>query len=166
MARIDVNPQLLTLEVTEDAANTYTQSRTATPVVSTLANGKALVMELLKIWFSFSVDAGQDGDAVHIELSSSVSAALQGEGSGELLCRISITNRFTTSGSKTNILYPAMGIIYDMTDGNGNGLLYGNREIFLAVQGVSQGSAEFATCKLLYRLKEVSATELIGILQQ
>src|SRR3972149_1303038 len=55
--------------------------------------------------------------------------------------------------------------IYDLTDGNGNGLLVATDFIYFVTANVGGTGSISAVVKILYRLFEANLTEYIGILQ-
>ena len=55
--------------------------------------------------------------------------------------------------------------VHDLTDGAGHGVLVGTDNIYLQIVSVTTGSANTINCKILYRWKDVSTTEYVGIVQ-
>jgi hypothetical protein len=55
--------------------------------------------------------------------------------------------------------------VLDLTDGAGHGLLIATDNIFMTVYSTNTGVANEVGCKILYRWKNVSVEEYIGIVQ-
>lgn len=166
----DVNPQFLGLTVTESAANTYTQGTgVATPVVMQMADGRALVMELLKLFVKVSEPEIVAATRCQVgwQLTRKSQTALLTLDHPDIL-GYDVTD-INSIGARTA---EATGCIrsqaiqgIDLTDGNGNGILYAGATLYIAVKGVSCTTAKTCALKVLYRLKTVNANELVGMLR-
>jgi len=160
---IDVNPQFLSLKVVESGAATFTEAKINTPVLPQFSSSKALVMEILKVWFTINKWDGADEDFVGIQLTKQSATAILLDDDPDRIVGVRDKVQFVTSGVSQMILSPFGGVIYDLTDGDGNGFLVASKELFLSILGTSQASAITGTVKILYRLKQVGIKEYIGI---
>lgn len=161
--RIDINPQFLNIHVNESAANTWTTQEASTPVFKQISKDTALVMEILKIYFH-QVNVGEQGanDQHNMVICDRDLASYPDPDNAAVIAWYRQSSHVATSGAHS-IEFPKE---VDLTDGNGNGVLYGRQKIYLGIKGNSQASALEGGVKILYRLKEVSASELIGIIQE
>lgn len=166
----DVSPQLITASITMSAANTFTETTIATPV-SRIATrkGKAMVLELLKTYWDLPVKdnnyaAGGESSLVTADLSVSPAAGLAV--SSPLI--LSVVNKeyrgaFTAAGTYSSVQVEP--VVVDFTDGAGHGVLIGTDQIFIGLTTTNFAGAGSCTCRILYRFKEVSVEEYIGIVQ-
>lgn len=154
----DLNPQFLRLVVTESAANTFTEADFPTPVMQ-IGNGKLLVMEMLRILADVPIGDLVNGDAVYAAIYDRARTSIPGIADHGVLFRMSSYATITTSGGTNDRSL----VQVDLTDGAGNGLLYARDTIRIAIAGGSQGSALQFQAAILYRMKEISAEEYIGI---
>lgn len=161
MAKHDKFPQLLRVRVIESAANTFTQTEQPTPTTS-IGNGKALVMEILRVIFSLEPGDGATGSVAGIHLSEASKTVWIGPGDNDHIASRRVAIIITTSG----LLADERIKPYELNDGGGNGLLVASKSLWLGIIGGSQAAALTGGCDILYRMKEVDAAELVGILQQ
>lgn len=167
--RFDENPQFMNLKITESAANTYTEDSESTPVVTQLVDGNAQVIEILKIMTNLEAPdllaATKSTSNMHIS-SKSETAIKYLEDSNVIIHEDrqveAVGARTAEATGVTNCKHPA---IYDFTDAEGNGLLFAGKKIYIGVTGVGCNNPMSARAKILYRLKKVSAAELLGIIQ-
>ncbi len=165
MGIVDKHPQWgMHTRLTETAANTFSQVSANTPVVHSLQNGRALVMEILRLSCTAATTTiGGDADEVNGSISERSRATVGQDSDSDTLAHFSSgIHRFTTSGA-TKSLRALQSNSKDHTDGAGNGSLFAEREMFFQSLGVSQAAATVLDFKILYRLVEVSAVELLGI---
>lgn len=78
-------------------------------------------------------------------------------------CEMNIRNAFTAGGSVA--VNQDVVQVMDLTDGDGHGILVATDNIFFQVTSNGFASAAEQSVKLLYRFKEVSLVEYIGIVQ-
>lgn len=167
----DINPQFMNGKVIESAANTFTQAEISLPVVHDLGNGKALVVELLKVFYELSSVEPIDNTSVTLsaQITKDSQAAMILLENASCIFRV-IKNLYlfdTGATDATVTVQRTSGMhIHDYTDGNGNGYLLGKTKIFLGIKGTAFVGANVFRVKLLYRMKQVSAQELIGIIQE
>lgn len=161
----DVSPQQFGMEIIESAANTFTQGGFNTPVIPNFAsNNKALVMEILKIWFEIDKSDMADEDFIDMQITSASFTAMGTVNDAGVIVKQRVKTQFVTSGVNTKLLSPVAGVVWDLTDGDGNGQLVAAKELFIAIKGTSQAAAIKLSAAILYRLKVVNVTEYVGIL--
>lgn len=171
----DVNPQFLHGRVTLSAANTVTEVTLGTPIVRVgpQTNGKSIIMEVLKIFVQMpEVDAdaaAATGRAFTIQFgttSSGATAALRGSDDPRIFAHFvhSVRNAFTAAGTGLLDIQDDMSVM-DLTDGAGHGILIATDNIFIDAVTSNQTAASAFPFKILYRFKEVSLVEYIGIVQ-
>lgn len=177
----DVNPQWMCLQVTQTSADALTTVSIPLPVQRLAQkSGKSMVMEILKIFWdipAYTVAPAQ-GIIIWVALSTKSPLlpvtptqvqlnAVQASGT-----TIDYVNRLqachsAAAGSFYNVDEP---VVRDLTDGAGHGVLIGADNLFLTLSTVISGSTatganNHATCRVLYRWKDVSLQEYIGIVQ-
>ena len=171
----DVNPQYLHGRLTLTAANTATELNLSTPIVRVgpQSNGKAIIMELLKIFVFYpelDLDAaaatGRQLSLAFSTVSSGTTAALPTFDNPRVFAMFvhSVRNAFTAAGTGLLDLQndPA---VYDFGDGAGHGILIATDNIYITGLTAGMTAAATFTFKILYRFKEVSLVEYIGIVQ-
>jgi len=159
----DVNPQILTVNVTQTAADTTTTDEIALPVPRFSAKkGRSLVIEILK------VDAFVD-DYLATGAANSVRGFLDTSGEAD-----NATEPTTFYSGQQDLLFAtAIGFQIvdrnigrtDYTDNAGHGFLVATDSIFATVATQVTGRINIITFKILYRFKEVTLQEYIGIVQ-
>lgn len=166
----DVNPQFMNLTATQSAADTYTQVTFPIPIQRLQNSGRAQVMEILKIFAESSaltaVAAGATNHRISVQMTTKSFAAevTLSEPTCFFRYQKDNINAFTAAG--TGGLYQEFEPnIQDLTDGAGHGMLVASDNIFLAVSSLATGSANRVDIKILYRWKDVSIQEYVGIVQ-
>jgi hypothetical protein len=154
-------------QVTETAINTYTEKSVTTPV-AVVANGKMLVMELLRLFLYIAPPDNIAGAgtstmvAVHISRKSKTSSTKMND-----VDVIGYHEIFLNNATAVGICpFPDNTKILDFTDGKGNGLLYAAKEIFIGIKGIANAVVKTANGKMLYRLKAVDPVDYIGIVAE
>lgn len=166
----DVNPQYMNLSVTETGADTYTQVTFPIPIQRLQNAGRAQVMEVLKVLFNVAdwatSAAGQTASSALVQLTTkSFAAAVNlAEPTCFALFDKSQSGAFTAAGTY-QMSRPYEPAVFDMTDGAGHGILIASDNIFMAVSSTSTGGAIAAQVKIIYRWKDVSIQEYVGIVQ-
>jgi len=165
----DVKPQFFRGYVIQSAANTYTEKAWTTPVIPSLGKGKALVMELLKIFLNMDpaeiIDAA--ASQVHCHIADRSDTTIRGWDQSHILASYKEVIRTVDTAATDGTIVArstAGNIVFDLTDNNGNGVLFAKKEVYIAINSGVQVSTKTATFAILYRLVEVSAEELIGII--
>lgn len=166
---LDVNPQLLYVRVDQTVVNTFTQASVKTPITTQLPNGQALVMEILKVYITTTY--------MEIKALTAQDMSWGVYGTSRSALDASRNDSYVNDGKVIQQVYPrtAEGFVlesrkmvsYDLTDGNGNGMLHAGQDIFIGIStaGCNAGAFHTAEAKILYRLKQVGANELIGMLR-
>lgn len=168
----DINPQWLTSSTTQSAADTATTSQLTLPVqrLPESAN-KALVMEILRVYFQFPTfgafaAAAESTDRMTCALTTknfSTTAISLDEPTCFAIARVVRQGAFTAAGTYG---YQESAILsWDCTDGAGHGVLVATDSIFSQVSSTGTGNANQVQFKILYRWKKVSLSEYIGIVQ-
>lgn len=157
----DVNPQWLSIVATESAADTTTTVQQTLPIQRLRTQGKAQVMEILKVAWFFPSSG---------EIDSSISAFLSTTSFGTTATTFSEPR--VLDGRQAEALLTTSGtfkreepVFHDLTDGAGHGILVATDSIFIQVQSAATSSAVPVRLKILYRFKDVSVEEYIGIVQ-
>lgn len=167
----DQNPQWLNGYVIESAANTYTEAAIQTPVVNT-AGVKPMVMEILRIFF-FGLNTIELRNILDVRktivlLKKSQSAMVRPDHPDCIAAvegDITVIDTAATDGTIVSV-GPISPQVIELTDGQGNGYLCGSKQIFLGLQSVNASAVKNASIKILYRLKSVEPTEMLGILSE
>lgn len=154
----DVNPQFMKIFVTQSAADTTTTSTNPIPIQRLPSSGRAQVMEILKIFWDFSIQSEVDSAIYGFLLTSSVTAT---PSEPKMVSHVHMDTRITTSG-KTKSLLP---FEQDMTDGVGHGVLVATDNLYLQCQSSATTVANTIYCNILYRWKNVGLSEYVGIVQ-
>jgi len=161
----DVNPQYTSILVNESAASTFTQGTMPIPVLRGGFNGngnngrKYQVIELLKVIWSMSVGDGATGSSRTAVLTTSSQTAAVSWEDPDVVDRIQDSIVITTSG----LYAPHRPEIHDFTDGAGHGLIIATENLFVGLVGTSQTNALNVRCRILYRFKNISVNEFVGL---
>ena len=165
-----MSPQLLSMQLTTSAANTFTQSEIPLPVNRFREKGKSVIcIELLKsYWDLGELDnnnaAGGNVLSVQAQLSTASQATVDSAHTQVVAYAFrNYRGAFTAAGTFQAInLEP---FVVDHTDGAGHGIMIATDNIFFAA--TSSGFTGATTCKakVLYRFKQITLEEYIGIVQ-
>lgn len=167
----DVSPQYFALPVnTLTAANTYTEGAIPTPVPRNKVQGERVtVMELLKVIFNNpepdnNPAAGGSLITATAQLSTRTQTGLNVNNVAILAFHEKVVRgAFTAAGSyAAEILDP---YVFDCTDGAGHGILVATDNIYFGCNTAGFTAAAAFGCRLLYRMKNISLPEYIGIVQ-
>lgn len=158
----DVNPQLLHVRVTQQTTDLNTILQIPIPLQRISSRGtRSLVFELLQISFDFGT-LTPDADSTIFAVVSTDPQAL--ENSGRVLGSQRYYNMF--HGSPTTGVLNTWGIkTTNLNDGAGHGVLVAVDNLFMRVDSANTGGINVVDFRLLYRQKEVSLQEYIGIVQ-
>ena len=157
----DVNPQFLSFRATQSAADTTTTFTQTLPIQRLPQRGGAQVMEVLRV-YAVSSSAPEVDSAVVVALTTknfTTTAVTFNEPSCFAFLRKQLI--LTTSGQ----VITEEPFIIDLSDGAGHGFLIATDNLFAQVQSNGTSSANSVDIKLLYRMKNVSLAEYIGIVQ-
>ena len=169
----DVNPQYLHGTLTLSAANTTTSLTLGTPIVrvGSGAGNKSIIMEVLKVYVDFPTIDQEAAGATDRNMQFSFSTVDFGTGNAQFedprvfaQLSINVQNAFTAAGTAL-LENMEMPLVWDMTDGAGHGVLIATDNIFVQGNTNNQAAASRFRFKILYRFKEVSLVEYIGIVQ-
>ncbi len=168
---IDINPQYLVLNpAVQTVVNTIKEVETMTPVVMSTYEGRALVMEILKTEIYLDnpdlVNVQQTSVTVHIAKKGAIgSLSAQKDTVAEAQQGAMVIDTAATDGTLA-VAFGRNPIVQDHTDGNGNGMIYANKSVWLQCMSSQCTNLKLATARILYRLIEVGAEELIGFIQE
>ena len=169
----DVNPQYMIITTTQSGADTTTSSSLNVPIDRLReGQGKVGVIEILKVFWELS-DLPETASAA--EIIEEVVGRLTTFNGGttniafqEPRLIASVQSRrigaFTAAGTYSTI-QSAYPVIQDLTDGAGHGILVATDSIFLQVQSTATSQSNVGICRIMYRFKNVSLAEYIGIVQ-
>lgn len=168
----DVNPQFLSFLVTESAVDTTTTITQALPV-QRLPNGqRSQVMEILKVFIerpaivaSASVGETQDTYQLMLTTKSFGTTTIVDASEANVWAFDSFNNRSAFTAGGTYNVVGDRNQVKDLTDGAGHGILIATDNIFAQISSGSSGVAAKYSVKILYRMKNVSLFEFIGIVQ-
>lgn len=171
MGNSDIKPQFLRASVIQSAVNAFTNKPMNTPVVPNVGNGKALVMEILKIFMRLSPsDVVNAVEALtRASLSINLPTIINSWDTPGMIGRIENGKRIFDSAATdaTVALNSGTGfgqVVYDLTDGNGNGYLVGSKLLHLSIDSSANIVEKGAETAVLFRLIQVTAIEFAGIL--
>lgn len=167
----DVSPQWMTFAATQSAADTTTTTTQTIPVQRLPHGEMAQVMEVLKVYIERPqvvaiASATEASDNYNIFLSTTsfgTTATTFREPRVFAADMHVILGAFTAAG--TYGLDSVRTVLYDLTDGAGHGVLIATDNIFAQVVTSGTSAANTYGIKLLYRWKNVSLQEYIGIVQ-
>lgn len=162
-SKVDEKPQLFHLNpANQETVNTYAE--VATQVPSMIGPEGGYIMEILKAYIKMDIAFDTSGAYVQVHIAKrSQNAIVQYDDPDCIAFKMRRANLVV--GGYWHEAENCYEI--DLTDSNGNGILFGGKQIWLAVY--SQGQNAFlvlSTAQLLYRLVKVKPTELIGVLQE
>lgn len=166
---LDVNPQFISASVAELTINTFTQNTVPTPVLAQTGMGKSLVMEILKVFFAFTNPLIIAANYTRFQVAvcrKSLTSMPEFENADVLAwARKEVYSLAAAPTGSTSQIDP---ICLDLTDGAGNGILFAGKNIFAQIKGTNNaaGALGAATIKILYRLKQVDPSEIIGMLSE
>lgn len=168
----DVSPQYFTISSgTQTALNTYREGAIPTPVPrNKVQSGEVTVMEILKIYFDLAepdTNNSAAGNVLQVQAQLATKSQIAIDPSQPTVFAWAnkiIRGAFTAAGTYgTAYMEP---LVWDATDGAGHGILVATDNIFFGINTVNfAGAFATASCKILYRMKNVSLAEYIGIVQ-
>jgi len=167
----DVNPQWLSFSAVQSAADTTTTTTQNIPIQRLPSGTRAQVMEVLKVYLTFG---GWAAVASATELARNIQCFLTTFSSGTTQLAASNPRVFASSTRYQNGAFTAAGTyatsydgthMLDLTDGAGHGIIVATDSVFAQVSSSNTGVAQTVHIKVLYRWKDVSLAEYIGIVQ-
>lgn len=158
----DVNPQYLTVVAPQSGADTTTTTQVALPIQRLPNAARAQVMELLKIYYTIGSTPTEVDNFVEVTLSTtSFGTTATNFGEPRVFSTYRRVVAITTSGQ---IVYQEP-FVQDLTDGAGHGILVATDSIFVQIVSATTGATNIARIKIMYRMKNVSLAEYIGVVQ-
>lgn len=167
----DFNPQWLRFSTVQGFVNADAKAAIPIPInrVGTNKN-KATVIEILKVqWRLPNVDtnhaAGGNTLLVAATLATNTGPAGDNFDSAAVIDEANFTWRgaFSAGGSFQNFVDNI--VLHDITDGAGHGVLVGTDQIYLNLTTQNFNAVQSVYCSILYRFKEVTLPDYIGIVQ-
>lgn len=167
----DINPQWLSFSASQSGADTTTTTTQAIPVQRLPTSGRSQVMEVLKIHIEgpvlpASASATETTDSwVLVIGTKNFAATAVTSAEPTIFASFSQVSRsaFTAAGTYFNVFSNTMDL--DVTDGAGHGIIVATDNIFAQTQSTATGNTNTWRIKILYRWKNVSLQEYIGIVQ-
>lgn len=157
----DVNPQYMHMTAVQSGADATTTTAFPIPIQRLQNAGRAQVMEVLKV-FWWAQDAAETDSDIRVFLTtSSFGTTAINYGNTRIIDAVGQLKYITTSGSFNDVL----PIVHDLNDGAGHGFLVATDNIYIQIASGSTGATNTVYCKVLYRWKDVSTTEYVGIVQ-
>lgn len=157
----DVSPQLLTMTVTQTAADTTTTAEQIIPVQRLPQGNKAQVMEVLKVYYDHNNTGEVDQTLNCFLTTASFGTTAITAAEPRVFSFFRKTVQLTTSG----MYIEQFPFTHDLTDGAGHGILIATDSIFMQAVSATTGAANTFRIKILYRWKNVLLPEYIGIVQ-
>lgn len=155
----DVNPQYISFTATESGVDTFTEEEINIPVMRIAqSRNRAQVIELLKLFVHRGGGTG-NGDALDWHLSTESRTTMGNMGDSEIILQDNDFYSLVTNGA----VLQRGTIVYDFTDNAGHGLIIATPKLYFGIEGSSQTAAQTITGKILYRFKNVSLQEFIGL---
>ena len=165
MAR-DKNTQFRNLNVTETAANTFTQAE-----FEILSIERMEVMEILKL--IIDVEEPTLENAVINEVKWQLTKNSQGGSLSFAHDDVIMQGRETVNSIDTATTDTTLVTqnsrpqhVIDLTDGNGNGYISPKSSIFLAVEGSGNATTKFVNIKILFTWTKITVNELVDFLRE
>ena len=169
----DVNPQYLNVAFGLSAANTFSDLEVKLPIVriGQGSQNRSTIIEVLKIFANLPGIDNTAAAATQRNVAMTFSTVRLGAAEAvidnpRVLAQFQreVQNSFTAGG--TGILaIDNDPQVWDLTDGDGHGVLVASDSIWVAGVTTNQLAASTFRAKILYRFKEVSLVEYIGLVQ-
>ena len=165
----DVNPQYMIFTVAQPGvdANTKLAQQLPIPRLPT-REGKNLVMEVLEVeYFLNTPTAGviNTTPAFVAAVSTNPNLLVTGLQIAQDPRTMSFWANALTNINNTGVFDQEVQHVDDLTDRAGHGILIATDQLYFQVQSGATTQANVVVFRLLYRMKEVSLVEYIGIVQ-
>ncbi len=160
----DVKPELMSFVIAESAADTTTTLTLPMPTLrnfSGAGGNKAQIVEVLKVWFDWSSMPEVDSSQTAILSTKNFSTTSTFVSDPAIIAFSHRQVAITTSGQYAISLTDC----FDLTDGNGNGVLVATDNLYVQVYSSGIGAAVTIRGKILYRIYAASVLEYVGIVQ-
>lgn len=158
----DVNPQFLNIVAVQSGADTTTTTTVPIPVQRLPNAAKSQVMEVLKIFVTASTSV--------VEVDNDINVFFSTKNFGTTNTTFSEPSVFAEMWRSVKITTSGQIISYepfciDLTDGVGHGFIVATDNIFVQVQSTTTSATNTIRAKILYRWKNVSLAEYVGVVQ-
>lgn len=167
----DQQPQFMKMRQVQSAAATFTQLEAETPVIPTISGNKAIVMEILKVYYwrtAITYPATSPLSDVQIQMQcgrESLAAIANSDSDDHVVPfyeeQFTNVEVGTTANNHTMNQHTNPKII-DVTDGQGNGIIYAGRKLYFGVDSGNLSAALTGSCWILFRLIKVDIKEFLG----
>lgn len=168
MRRLTERPFTIKVDVSETAANTFTEKAINSPAIPVIGTGKFQALELMKVRSELpppTAEAGQNNNLRAHLSKDTQSGGLTTSNPDEIWGRIEYNQQVevTAVGEMGNANYKGHQID-DMTDGDGNGRLIHDRVFYFGLKGTGLPAANTGYVELLCHLVEMDADEVTSLL--
>lgn len=157
----DVNPQFMSGYIVQSGADATTTQEYQIPVQRLPDNGRAQVMEVLKVFVQYPPPTEVDSSTHCVFGTRNYATADVQLNEPSLFAAFGQLFRITTTGAIQIRAYD----MWDCTDGDGHGVLVATDKIFVQVKSAAETAARTYYWKILYRWKDIPLAEYIGIVQ-
>lgn len=164
----DFNPQIYTINLQQDAANTPTWASFPVPI-NRLAQStnRAVIMEILRVTFIIADLSPSNAQA---EMSCILATRQPGYQSAIDCIADSASFAYVdidllAYGTPANAEIKSRVFPFDLTDGAGHGYLVATDKIYMGILSLAWTSTSRWVAKIEYRMKEVGLAEYVGMVQ-
>jgi hypothetical protein len=174
---MDVNPQMLKMTILQSGTDAWTVQQYSAPPGQSISFGgtRPLVMEILKVYYEWGSFGRADAnlpsagatsvakEKIYILNNASITEPVLQASDPNVICFGEYQERAYTE--TTNGLAISLGfdpLVIDYTDGDGHGMIYAGKSIYIGLASMGTGTINAAGAQILYRMKEVSEEELLG----
>lgn len=163
---LDKYPQRLRFQITEETVNTFTEKEYPTTVIHNMVGGKSYVMEMLKVILKMSYPEPIAKKAVSVfsQVTSKPMGGISEVHTPGVIVRFAMGEESFGTELSGNITHQTNVQVTDLSDGNGRGELYGKNSIWVGIKGSENINPRAVSGYILYRLVQVSPTELIPLM--
>lgn len=162
----DVNPQWFKMKLTQITVDFSTTGTFPLPVQRLPNSGRAQVMEILKIYMIWTNGVRTvNGFTRSIQVSTSPSGLTASTSTILTDGRTIFYFKHDLPSNALDWNTEAPNKLYDVTDGAGHGILVATDSLSMMLTSSNTGSINEVGIWLLYRWKDVSLPEYVGIVQ-
>jgi len=168
----DFNPQSYSITVGNNGADGRNTAGFPTPIPRFGTSGTTSpVMEILKVYFvvdDLTAISGQTSIVCSLSTASLAGVEITVPNDVQLILDprviafISIDGIFSTAAG---FAITSRVTEFDLTDGSGRGILVATDSLYLNLNTVNTGRINYVNAKIIYRLKNVTLQEYVGIVQ-
>ena len=162
----DVNPQYLSVTVTQTSVNSTTTAEVPLPIPRVaLKKGRAIVLEVLKVLydqFNITTAATGTGDShVYALIGTSPTNT---EVTDREVFDFDHTEINSIAGLPAALFHITTNThVHDLSDGAGHGLLIASPALYFTIRSFESAILNAVQFKVFYRFKEVALEEYLGI---